>query len=75
VAVKRVGAALLLTFVGVLALCGQEVSLVVPGLRNADAVVGGTLYHDFHFPWLDGWNERGHIVVEQVSQRNRQSRR
>jgi hypothetical protein len=66
VTVKRVEAALLLTFVGVLALCGQEASLVVSGIHDADAVVVGTLYRDFSFPWFDGWNERGHIVVEQV---------
>ena len=35
-------------------------------LANADLVVVGTLYRDFKFPWLDGWNERGHIEVERV---------
>jgi len=35
-------------------------------LANADAVVVGTLNRDFKFPWLDGWNERGHIQVERV---------
>ena len=29
-------------------------------------VVVGTLQDDFRFPWFDGWNERGHIIVEQV---------
>jgi hypothetical protein len=35
-------------------------------LAKADLVVVGTLHRDFKFPWLDGWNERGHIEVERV---------
>ena len=31
-----------------------------------DLIVIGTLYHDFTFPWIDGWNERGHIDVERT---------
>jgi hypothetical protein len=29
-------------------------------------VIIGTLQHEFGFPWLDGWNERGRIVVHRV---------
>ncbi len=35
-------------------------------LAESDIIVVGTLYHDFKFPWLDGWNERGHIQVERT---------
>jgi hypothetical protein len=35
-------------------------------LSEADIIVVGTLHHDFRFPWLDGWNERGYIQVERV---------
>ena len=35
-------------------------------LSSVDVVVLGTLYRDFKFPWLDGWNERGHIEVERA---------
>jgi hypothetical protein len=33
---------------------------------KAEVVVVGTLYRDFTFPWLDGWNERGHIQIERI---------
>ena len=35
-------------------------------IEKAEVVVIGTLNRDFKFPWLDGWNERGHIQVERV---------
>ena len=35
-------------------------------LSKAEVVVVGTLYRDFKFPWVDGWNERGHIQVERI---------
>src|SRR5690349_20377763 len=44
----------------------QENVLSSYALEKADVVVLGTLYRDFSFPWFDGWNERGHIKVEQV---------
>ena len=45
---------------------GQESTLSPVVLRQANAIVIGTLISDFRFPWIDGWNERGHIVVERV---------
>jgi hypothetical protein len=35
-------------------------------VSNADLVVIGTLRQDFKFPWIDGWNERGHIEIERT---------
>jgi len=35
-------------------------------LTEVDVVVVGTLHTDFKFPWIDGWNERGHIQVDRV---------
>jgi hypothetical protein len=66
VGVNRVWLVFLL-IAGFPALYGQEDSLVGPDdLRLADAVVVGTLHHEFVFPWFDGWNERGYIVADQV---------
>lgn len=58
-------AALLLVVAGVLSLYGQE-TVAAEGVTKADVVVVGTLYHSFRFPWFDGWNERGYIVVDRV---------
>ena len=44
----------------------QEGLLSDGSLSQADVIIVGTLHHDFRFPWLDGWNERGHIQVERV---------
>ena len=56
-------------FVGVLVLagvlCGQDV-VSVNDVSRADVIVVGTLDSTFRFPWFDGWNERGKIVVDQV---------
>ena len=46
-------------------LYSQE-ALTSAQFRNADVVLVGTLHRDFKFPWLDGWNERGHIQVERL---------
>ncbi len=35
-------------------------------LSHADLVVVGTLHRDYKVPWIDGWNERGHIDVERT---------
>jgi hypothetical protein len=35
--------------------------LTSASLAKADLIVVGTRYRHFKFPWLDGWNERGHI--------------
>lgn len=56
----------ILAAISMLALRGQEAAVEVYALEAADAVVVGTLRHDFRYPWFNGWNERGHIVVEQV---------
>lgn len=32
-------------------------------LARQDLIVVGTSRSDFRFPWLDGWNERGHIEI------------
>jgi hypothetical protein len=40
----------------------QEI-LTSVSLTKSDLIVIGTLHQDFKFPWLDGWNERGHIQV------------
>jgi hypothetical protein len=48
---------------------GQE-RLVSAGLIKADVIAIGILYRDFTFPWIDGWNERGHIRVERVLKGN-----
>ena len=66
ISMRRKAAMLLFTFVSVCAISGQEPALSRVVLRDADAIVIGTLVADFRFPWIDGWNERGHIVVEQV---------
>src|SRR5579862_9154242 len=47
-------------------LWSQENGLLRASLDEADIIVIGTLHQDFKFPWLDGWNERGHIQVERV---------
>ena len=57
---------LLFTLVSVCATSGQESAISRVVLRDADAIVIGTLVSDFRFPWIDGWNERGHILVERV---------
>jgi hypothetical protein len=65
--VKSVGAVLLLTFVLLSRLAGQEEEFLLSSdLRSAEAVVVGTLHHEFRFPWFDGWNERGYIAVDRV---------
>jgi hypothetical protein len=48
---------------------GQE-SLLSDDLARADVIVVGVLRRDFLFPWIDGWNERGHISVERVLKGN-----
>src|SRR5579862_9398957 len=50
--------------VGSSACAAQE--LVAVELNHADIVVIGSLREDFKFPWIDGWNERGHIDVERT---------
>lgn len=46
-------------------LFGQDV--VSPNdVARADLIIVGTLNSSFRFPWLDGWNERGNIVVKEV---------
>lgn len=62
----RTVALLILALVSGLVQRGQEAAVEVYALEGADAVVVGTLRHDFRYPWFNGWNERGHIVVEQV---------
>jgi hypothetical protein len=52
---------------------GSQERVNPSGLARADLVVVGTLHRDFKFPWLDGWNERGHIQVERVLKGNSQS--
>ena len=39
-------------------------------MRRADVVVVGVLEHRYRFPWIDGWNERGRIVVGEVLKGN-----
>jgi hypothetical protein len=38
-------------------------ALFVGDVSRFDLVIVGTLRQDFKFPWVDGWNERGHIEV------------
>jgi hypothetical protein len=58
-------AGLLLAFAGVV--WGQEGwDQHAADLRRAEVVVVGVLEHRYTFPWIDGWNERGRIVVEEV---------
>lgn len=67
--VNRAMAVLVKAVLGTSALYAQE-DLVSPvALREADAVVLGTLKHEFRFPSLDGWNERG-LIAEQVLKGN-----
>jgi hypothetical protein len=44
----------------------SQENLTSVSLTKSDLIAVGTLYHDFKFPWLDGWNERGHIQVERT---------
>jgi hypothetical protein len=57
-----------LPFITLLAtsLWAQEDAISSARLQQADAIVVGTLVADYRFPWFDGWNERGHIVVKRV---------
>jgi hypothetical protein len=57
--------AVVLLALAVAPLYGQE-ALSSGELAKADLVVLGTLHRDFKFPWLDGWNERGHMEVARV---------
>jgi hypothetical protein len=58
--------ALVLIITAISASCLAQDSLSVADLRHADLVVIGTLHQDFKFPWINGWNERGHIDVERT---------
>lgn len=45
----------------------QDVEALTPArLAKVDVVVVGKLYGDFRFPWIGGWNERGHVQVDRV---------
>lgn len=46
--------------------CFAQELVSYAGLDRADLVVVGTLHHDFKFPWIDGWNERGHIDIDRI---------
>lgn len=56
--------ALLLVFAGISALCFGQETVNSADIGRADLVIVGTLRQDFKFPWVDGWNHRGHIDVE-----------
>jgi hypothetical protein len=61
--------ALALIIIGISASCyAQEEapSVIIAELGRADLVIVGTLRQDFKFPWIDGWNERGHIEAERT---------
>jgi hypothetical protein len=58
--------AFVLFIAGISASCLAQETLSVSDLSRADLVVVGTLRQDFKFPWIDGWNERGHIEVERA---------
>src|SRR3954466_14915291 len=53
-------------FVVAIAPAYSQEALTSVSLDKSDVIVVGTLYQDFKFPWLDGWNERGHIQVTRM---------